>query len=151
MYYTVGEMSKILNIPPSTLRYYDKEGLLPLVERSKNGIRMFKDTDYEMLRIIDCLKKTGMSLKDIKNFIALVMAGDSTIDERLALFEKQKELVEEKIQELELAKQVIEYKCWYYSTAKEANSTDAPQSLLQEDIPTNLQKVHQYLKEFTPQ
>jgi len=57
MLYTVGEMAKRLGIAPSTLRFYDKEGLLPFVERSSGGMRMFKDSDYEWLQIIECLKK----------------------------------------------------------------------------------------------
>ena len=47
MAYTVGEMAKRLGVPASTLRYYDKEGLLPFVERSSGGIRLFKDSDFE--------------------------------------------------------------------------------------------------------
>ena len=86
MMYTVGEMAKLLNIPGSTLRYYDKEGLLPFVERSSGGIRMFQEKDYEWLKVISCLKKAGMSLKDIREYINLAMQGDDTIDERLALF-----------------------------------------------------------------
>lgn len=57
MSHTVGEMAKILNVAPSTLRYYDREGMLPFIERSGGGIRMFKDEDFEWLMIIDCLKK----------------------------------------------------------------------------------------------
>lgn len=66
MVYTVGEMARLLNVPASTLRYYDKEGLLPFVERSSGGIRMFKDSDYEWLQVIGCLKKAGMSIRDIR-------------------------------------------------------------------------------------
>ena len=57
MIYTVGEMAKMLDVPASTLRYYDKEGLLPFVERSPGGIRMFQESDYGWLKIISCLKK----------------------------------------------------------------------------------------------
>lgn len=57
MMYTVGEMAKRLDVPASTLRYYDKEGLLPFVERFSGGIRMFKDTDVEWLQVIECVKK----------------------------------------------------------------------------------------------
>ena len=64
MLYTVGEAAKILNVAPSTIRYYDKEGLLPFVERSGGGIRMFTDENFQWLYIIDCLKKTGMPIKD---------------------------------------------------------------------------------------
>ena len=47
MLYTVGEIAKILGVQPSTLRYYDKEGLLPFIARSEGGIRMFTEKDYE--------------------------------------------------------------------------------------------------------
>ena len=57
MFYTVGEMAKLVGVAPSTLRYYDKEGLLPFVERSESGIRVFMDSDYEWLKVIECLKK----------------------------------------------------------------------------------------------
>lgn len=67
MLYTVGEISKRVSIAPSTLRYYDKEGLLPFVERSKSGIRMFKDSDLEWLSIIECLKKQECRLRKLKN------------------------------------------------------------------------------------
>ena len=100
MVYTIGEMAKMLDLAPSTLRYYDKEGLLPFVERSEGGIRLFRDSDYEFLKIVECLKKTGMQLKDIREFIHLVMEGDSTIEARLALFQKQRAEVEKQIAQL---------------------------------------------------
>ena len=64
--YTIGEMAKMLGVPASTLRYYDKEGLLPFVARSSGGIRQFRESDIEWLRVIGCMKKAGMSIKDIR-------------------------------------------------------------------------------------
>ena len=69
MTYTIGEMAKILGVTTSTLRYYDKEGVIPFVERSEGGQRIFKDDDISWLRVIECMKKTGMPLKDIKVLI----------------------------------------------------------------------------------
>jgi len=100
MLYTVGEISKRVNIAPSTLRYYDKEGLLPFVERSKSGIRMFKDSDLEWLSIIECLKKTGMPIKEIKKFVDWCIEGDSTIEQRLELIDRRKEAVLKQIEQL---------------------------------------------------
>ena len=85
MVYSVGEVAKQLNVAPSTLRYYDKEGLLPFIERSSGGIRVFKDEDLSWLKTIECLKKTGMPIKEIKHFIDCCMEGDSKIDERLSI------------------------------------------------------------------
>ncbi len=73
MIYTVGEMAQKLGVPASTLRYYDKEELLPFVERSSGGIRMFRENDFEWLQVIRCMKKAGMSIKDIRQYIELSM------------------------------------------------------------------------------
>ena len=117
MYYTVGEIAKILNVTPHTLRYYDKEGLLPFVERSDSGIRMFKDSDFEWLHIIECLKKTGMSIKDIKVFIDWCIEGDSTIEQRLELIERQRESVLAQIEHLQETLNTLNFKRWFYQTA----------------------------------
>ena len=63
MVYTVGETARMLEVPASTLRYYDKEGLLPFVERSSGGIRMFHESDLEWLQVIGCMKKAGISIR----------------------------------------------------------------------------------------
>lgn len=138
MLYTVGEMAKKLQIAPSTLRYYDKEGLLPFIERSDGGMRMFKDADFGWLLIIDCLKKTGMSIKDIKTFMDWAEQGDETIDLRLQMFQKQRKVVEDQMAQLQSTLDTIKYKCWYYETAKAAGTTDAPQSISIEDIPADI-------------
>lgn len=90
MIYTVGEAAKILKVAPSTIRYYDKEGLLPFVERSDSGIRVFHEQDLNWLFIIECLKKSGLSIKDIKSYIDMSLQGDETIYERLKIFQKQR-------------------------------------------------------------
>ena len=108
MFYTVGEMAKLLGVPASTLRYYDKEGLLPFVERSSGGIRMFKDQDYEWLKIIECMKKAGMPIKDIKEYLELTLRGDETIHQRLELFQKQKQLLQEQMASLQRTLDVLD-------------------------------------------
>lgn len=122
MIYTIGEMAKKIGVASSTLRYYDKEGLLPFVERSGGGIRMFKEEDMEWLNIIECLKKTGMPIKEIKLFIDWCMEGDSTIDQRLALIDRQREVVKEQMEQLKKTMEVLEYKHWYYTEAKKAGT-----------------------------
>ena len=84
MVYTVGEMAKRLEVPASTLRYYDKEGLLPFVERSSGGMRMFRDSDLEWLQVISCMKKAGMPLRDIRRYIQLATAPASALLRRLS-------------------------------------------------------------------
>ena len=146
MLYTVGEMAKLIGCPASTLRYYDKEGLLPFVERSSSGIRMFKEEDYEWLQVISCLKKTGLSLKDIRHYINLALEGDTTIHERLELFEKQREIVRAQMAELQETLDTLDFKCWYYTTAEASGTIDAVQEMSLDDIPEEYRAVKEWLQ-----
>lgn len=146
MLYTVGQMAKMLGVAPSTLRYYDKEGLLPFVERSESGMRIFKENDYEFLKIIECLKSTGMQLKDIKSFIEMVQRGDETIDERLNLFLKRKTALENQLKELRETMDMVEYKCWYYETAKKAGTTAVLENMDEAEIPEKMKAVRRKIR-----
>ena len=146
MVYTVGEMAKMLGVSASTLRYYDKEGLLPFVERSSGGIRMFRDSDIEWLQVIGCMKKAGMSIKDIKQYIEMALQGDETIGLRLDMFRRQREALKAQMEELRHAMEMVEYKCWYYGTAKAAGTTDAPQNMALSDVPERFREIRQELR-----
>ena len=135
MVYTVGEMAQRLGVPASTLRYYDKMGLLPFVERSPGGTRMFQEKDFEWLRVIDCLKKTGMPLKDIRDFIDMAMRGDETIAPRLELIRRRQEAVREQIAGLQETLSLLDFKRWYYETAQAAGTTAVPREMAEEEIP----------------
>jgi DNA-binding transcriptional MerR regulator len=141
MYYTISEISKKVNISPHTLRFYAKEGLLPFVERSESGIRMFKDADFEPLFMIECLKKSGMSIKDIRVFMDWCTQGDKTIDQRLNMFKEQQKKVTEQIAELQETLDLIKYKCWYYETAQAAGTCAVHDSLKPEDIPEDIRDL----------
>ena len=146
MVYTVGEMAKRLGVAPSTLRFYDKEGLLPFVERSNGGVRVFKEADYEWLMIIECLKKTGMPLRDIKVFIEMAIEGDDTIDKRLELIRNQKASIERQIAELSEIQKVLEFKEWYYTTAKESGSTSVPRNMPLDELPEEYREIRLKLR-----
>lgn len=146
MIYTVGDMAKQLGVAASTLRYYDKEGLLPFVERSGGGIRMFKDEDMGWLSIIECLKKTGMPIKNIKQFIDYCMEGDSRIDERLSIIHDQRESVVKQMEEMQAMLDMLNFKQWYYETAKKAGTCVVHDTMKLEDIPPEYHKFisHKY-------
>lgn len=146
MIYTVGEMAELIGVAPSTLRYYDKEGLIPFVERSEGGIRVFKESDYEWLKMIQCLKKTGMQLKDIRSFILMAMEGDSTIDERLELIIKQREAVKKQIADLQETLSTLDFKKWYYETAKAHGTTDVPRNMAIDELPEKFHEVRRKLR-----
>ena len=135
MFYTIGEMAQKLNVAPSTLRYYDKEGLLPFVERSSGGIRMFKEEDMEWLRMLGCLKKAGMPLKEIKSFMDWSRQGDTTINQRLGLIEKQRQSVLDQQKQLEQTLLMLDYKRWYYQTAQKAGTCAVHETMTPDQIP----------------
>ena len=146
MVYTVSETAKLLNVAPSTLRYYDREGLLPFAQRSPGGIRVFTETDLRWLRIISCLKCAGMPLKDIRRYIEMAMEGSDTIEERLEMFVQQRQRILDQMQELQQTLDVVDYKCWYYETAKQAGNEEVPMNLPDEQLPEKLRAVRQRLR-----
>ena len=122
MGYSIGGASQKAGISASTIRYYEKEGLLPSIKRDKNGIRSFTDEDLQSLKIIECLKATGMPIKDIRKFINLCADGDNSLQERYELFLDRKAVVQKQISELKEVEKMIDFKCWYYKTAIEAGT-----------------------------
>lgn len=82
MPYTIGEVARMMNIAPSTLRYYEKEGLLSLGARASNGQRTYTDDDIATLSIIEYLKFCGLPLKEIRSFLPLIRPGGETLSAR---------------------------------------------------------------------
>ncbi len=122
MPYTIKQAAELMNVTPVTLRYYDKQGLLPFMERRESGYRMFSDGDIAMLRVIECLKKSGMSIKDIRQFSEWVLMGDDSLQERYEMFLERKKAVEAQMADLQKTLDFINHKCWYYETAIEAGT-----------------------------
>ncbi len=109
--YTIGQVSEMFGLPISTLRYYDKQGLFPGMERI-SGIRKFSEKELEALRVIECLKRSGLEIKDIKQFMDWCVEGAVTYPQRKELFEKQKKTVEAEIEHLSRVLDMIQFKCW---------------------------------------
>lgn len=122
MTYTIKQVAEKMGVTVPTLRYYDKEGLMPFIEKKANGTRVFKDDDFKGLEIISCMKNSGMPIKDIKRYMDMCMEGDGTLKERLEVFLERKETVRQQIEELNSIMELIEHKIWYYETAIEAGS-----------------------------
>ena len=139
--YSIGQVSELFDIPVSTLRYYDKEGLFPRLERS-NGIRRFGEQELELLRIIDCLKKTGLEIKDIKRFVEMVQEGPSTYGERRELFEARKVQAEQEIERMQKALAMVEFKCWYYETAQKDGGEERLWEMIPEGLPKDIRKLY---------
>lgn len=125
MNYTIKEVSEMMNLSIPTLRYYDKMGLLPGLERKESGYRIFSEGDIEMLKIIDAFKKAGLKIKDMQNYLALAYKGESTLAERYKIFLKQEKVLKEKISDLEQALEVTRKKIAYYEVAIQAGTEAA--------------------------
>lgn len=127
------------------LRYYDKEGLLPFVERSPGGARIFRENDFEWLQVISCLKKTGMQLKDIRTFVEMAMKGDETIEPRLEMILRQQDVVRAQMDRLQKTLDILKFKQWYYETARQAGSTAVPRDMAEEEILEQYRAVPHFL------
>lgn len=139
--YSIGQVSEMFGLPISTLRYYDKQGLFPGMER-KSGIRKFGENELEALRVIECLKMSGLEIKDIKQFMDWCMEGASTYPLRKGLLEKQKETVEAEIDHMNKILDMLRFKCWYYDQAIQDGNEERIQSLLPDHLPEDIQKVY---------
>lgn len=139
--YTIGQISEMFNLPISTLRYYDKEGFFPNLER-KGNIRYFSNNELEAIRIIECLKSSGLEIKDIKQFFIWVAEGSSSYSNRKELFEVRKAAVQEEIKQLEKTLAMLEFKCWYYDTAMQDGNEDRINAMLPDKLPKDIQKLY---------
>ena len=139
--YTIGQVAQMFHLPISTLRYYDKEGLLPNLER-KGNIRQFSDTEIEAIRVIECLKKSGLEIKDIKQFFAWVSEGSSTYANRKELFEIRKAAVEEELKALEKTLAMLNFKCWYYQKALDDGNEDEINEMIPNKLPAGIQELY---------
>ncbi|MCD8004568.1 MAG: MerR family transcriptional regulator [Oscillospiraceae bacterium] len=139
--YTIGQVSEMFGLPISTLRYYDKEGLFPTLQRT-SGIRKFGDTEIETLRIIECLKKSGLEIKDIKKFMEWCGQGSVTYPQRKELFEKQIETVKAEMERMNRVLDLLKYKCWYYEQAIADGNEDRLKAMKPEEMPEEIRVAY---------
>ena len=139
--YSIGQVAEMFGLPISTLRYYDKQGLFPNMERV-SGIRKFGDTEIEALRVIECLKKAGMEIKDIRQFMDWCVEGPSTYPQRKALFEEQRSHMEAELEQMNRTLDMLKFKCWYYGKAMEDGNEDGIHAMLPDKLPAEIQVLY---------
>ena len=140
--YSIGQVAEMFGLPISTLRYYDKQGLFPNMERV-SGIRKFSEQEIEALRVIECLKKAGMEIKDIRQFMDWCSEGSSTYPQRKKLFEMQKAHMEEEIARMSRTLDMLKFKCWYYEQATKDGSEDRLKALIPDRLPEEIRKAYE--------
>lgn len=138
MSYSIGEVSNMTGISVSTLRYYDAQGFFPKIIRGNGGIREFSDHELAVLKTIDCLKSSGLSIKEIQHFFQLAQLENESLEARRDLFYQQKSAVIKQIEELTQTLNMIRYKCWYYDTAIELGDERKVQDIPTEKLPEDI-------------
>ena len=118
--YTIQEVCQKTGLSAHTLRYYEKEGLLTDIQRSKGGFRQYSDEDLERLGLICCLKNTGMPLQEIGRFIRLTHEGDCTLEERVQLLRDHRAKIMERMDEMQQYLDKITWKVSFFSEKLES-------------------------------
>ncbi|MGL4738614.1 MAG: MerR family transcriptional regulator [Cellulosilyticaceae bacterium] len=111
---TIGKVAERVGLSAHTLRYYEKEGLLPHVKKNEQGIRSYEEDDIIWIELIKCLKETGMSIGEIQQIVTLSLAGEGTIPERKTILENHKVKLQEQMAALHRSIAKIDKKLdWY--------------------------------------
>jgi DNA-binding transcriptional MerR regulator len=139
--YTIGDAAEKLGMPASTIRFYEKNGLIPNQQRSSDGRRLFDEDDLEWMRFVERLKVSGMPIREIREYIRLYLEGDSTIEERRRIVYERRAAIDAQLEELRLARDFIEYKCWYYDVALESGTCDTPKNMPLDELPEDIRRI----------
>lgn len=115
MNYTINDVAQKFGLSAHTLRYYDKEGLLPFIERTSSGNRVFTDADLNWVALICCLKDTGMPIKEMKTYSQWATLGAETIDERKQMLTEHRLEVTRQIEKLQQNLKLIDEKIEFYN------------------------------------
>lgn len=100
MKYFIKEAAEKLNVSIHTLRYYDKEGLTPFINKDESGIRRYTEEDLEWIRMLISLRDIDMPISNIRQYINLFLEGDKTIEQRRELMIRYREYVRKKVQDM---------------------------------------------------
>ena len=139
--YTIGDAAAKLGMPASTIRFYEKNGLIPNQQRSSDGRRLFDEDDLEWMRFVERLKVSGMPIKEIREYIDLYLQGDATIEERRRIVYSRRAAIDAQLEELMLARDFIDYKCWYYDVARESGTCDTPKNMPYDELPEDIKRI----------
>ena len=140
--YTIGQVSERTGLPISTLRYYDKEGLFPHMERV-SGARRFSERELEALRVIECLKASGLEIRDIRQFMQWCTEGAGSYPKRRELLERQKETLEAQMDDLRRSLAMLQFKCWYYEQAVCDGNEQRLQAMTPQEMPAKIRRAYE--------
>lgn len=120
--YSIGEVAEMMNLSVEAIRYYDREGLLPFIKRDSGGRRRFTEDNIQLMKMILDLKRAGVALKDIANFVSWRLDGDDSLETRYNFLNHHEKTLEDQISQLEESLAYLRFKKWYYKTAAQAGT-----------------------------
>ena len=112
--YSMKEACTLTNMSYENLKFYCNEGLVPNVKRDSRNYRIFDDHDIKWIQSLNCLKRCGMSIAEMKEYLALCMDGEGTIPERKMILAEKKEALLQSIAELQKSVAYIDWKQGFY-------------------------------------
>lgn len=112
--YSMKEACTLTNMTYENLKFYCNEGLVPNVKRDRRNYRVFDEHDIKWIQSLNCLKSCGMSIAEMKQYLALCMEGEGTIPERKVILAEKKETLLQSITELQKAVAYIDWKQRFY-------------------------------------
>lgn len=130
MSFSIKEASERLELPPHTIRYYEKEGLLPFIQRDQYGNRLFEQKDLDWINLMTCFRATGMTVAALKRIVDLAIMGDETIPERKAILENHKLELQRRQLELDRAFEAVNQKLSIYNTRQIPDSSPMNELIL---------------------
>ncbi|WP_054940595.1 MerR family transcriptional regulator [Paenibacillus ihuae] len=144
MTYSIKEASERVGCPAHTIRFYEKEGLLPYIKRDKHGNRLFEQEHLDWIRLMTCFRATGMKLSLLKQMVELALDGDTTIPQRKAILNHYKEDLLRRQSELAEAVDAVNNKLAIYEDI-ESGRIPSESSMLeqmenQQHIPTDKER-----------
>ena len=107
---TIAEVSKKVNLSADTLRYYERIGLIPEVNRTESGIRDYTEKDLDCLEFVICFRNAGVSIETLIEYMKLYKKGDSTIEARKQLLISQREVMQKRLDEIQKTFETLNFK-----------------------------------------
>lgn len=135
--YTISDVSEIMGISAHTLRFYDNEGLIPGLTKGVNNIRLFSIKDMEWVYIVQCLRRTGMPIAEIRRYIEACHEGITTVGERYDMLMRQRKQVKKELKEVKERLKTLQCKTDYYQALLNGGNPDS----WNPDIPNLIKKA----------
>ena len=113
----IAEVSEQYGLSVDTLRYYERVGLIPPVNRSESGIRDYSELDLRRVDFIKCMRSAGLPIEVLIEYVALVQQGDQTIEARREILKEQRELLVTRMNEMQKTLDILDHKIEVYENA----------------------------------